>query len=207
MPKRKKAEPETPKVTRIEVESPATLRSITGTARPRLQNHLLDQVYRSLWLPNSLSEEDRVNRIKSAIEILEGIVPRDELEGMLAVQIVATHHAALECLRRAMLPEQTFAGRDQNLKHAAKLLSIYGRQIEGLNKHRGKGQQKVTVEYVNVESGGQAVVGHVETGQTPTVRPRQRRAPAALVHAPNVPLDTPGGSGTAVLPAKVRRKS
>src|SRR5262249_7028255 len=34
---------------------------------------------------------------------------------------LAAHSAAMECYRRAMLPDQTFAGRDSNLKHAAKL--------------------------------------------------------------------------------------
>jgi len=90
---------------------------------------------------------------------------------MLATQMVATHNAAMECLRRAMLGGQTFEGRDQSLKHAAKLLSIYLRQIEVLNKHRGKGQQKVTAEYVNVEAGGQAVVGNIETGKRLSKRP------------------------------------
>jgi hypothetical protein len=36
---------------------------------------------------------------------------------------------------------------------------------EALNRHRGKGQQKVTVEHVHVHAGGQAVVGMVEWGQ------------------------------------------
>ena len=31
-----------------------------------------------------------------------------------------------------------------------------------LGKHRGKGQQKVTVEHVHVHDDGQAVVGNVE---------------------------------------------
>jgi hypothetical protein len=35
--------------------------------------------------------------------------------------------------------------------------------LESLNRHRGKGQQKVTVEHVHVHSGGQAVVGMVGT--------------------------------------------
>ena len=33
---------------------------------------------------------------------------------------------------------------------------------KALNRHRGKGQQKVTVEHVHVHQGGQAIVGHVE---------------------------------------------
>ena len=59
----------------------------------------------------------------------------------------------------------TFEVRDNNLKHAAKLLGIYTRQWEALNKHRGKGQQKITVEHVHVHAGGQAIVGTVETSQ------------------------------------------
>jgi hypothetical protein len=35
--------------------------------------------------------------------------------------------------------------------------------LDALNRHRGKGQQKVTVEHVHVHAGGQAVVGTVET--------------------------------------------
>jgi hypothetical protein len=36
--------------------------------------------------------------------------------------------------------------------------------LDALNRHRGKGgQQKVTVEHVDVHAGGQAVVGVVES--------------------------------------------
>jgi hypothetical protein len=38
-----------------------------------------------------------------------------ELEGVLAAQMVATHSAAMECYRRAMLPDQTFEGCRENL--------------------------------------------------------------------------------------------
>ena len=39
-----------------------------------------------------------------------GISPQDESEGMLAAQMVALHNAAMECFRRAMIKDQTFAG-------------------------------------------------------------------------------------------------
>ena len=44
-----------------------------------------------------------------------------------------------------------------------KLSHTYATLLEALNRHRGKGQQKVTVEHVHVHAGGQAVVGTVET--------------------------------------------
>jgi hypothetical protein len=94
---------------------------------------------------------------------LIGIAPKDVLEGMVAAQLIAAHNAAMECYRRAMIGEQTFEGRRENLAQANKLSRTYATLLEALNRHRGKGQQKVMVEHVHVHSGGQAVVGLVET--------------------------------------------
>jgi hypothetical protein len=80
---------------------------------------------------------------------------------MLASQLLASHNAAMECYRRAMLPEQTFDGRRENLSQANKLSRTHATLLEALNRHRGKGQQKVTVEHVHVHEGGQAIVGNV----------------------------------------------
>ena len=45
---------------------------------------------------------------------------------------------------------------------APKLSRTHATLLEALNRHRGKGQQKVTVEHVHAHSGGQAIVGNVE---------------------------------------------
>lgn len=115
---------------------------------------------------------------KSLLAALEAIAPRDGVEGMLAAQMIGTHETAMECLGRGMVEGQSFEGRDMNLKHAEKLLQIYARQVEVLDKHRGKGQQKITVEHVTVEAGGQAIVGNVETPAAKTSVPPA--APLAL---------------------------
>ena len=50
----------------------------------------------------------------------------------------------------------------ENSAQANKLSRTYAALLfEALNRHRGKGQQKVTVEHVHVHAGGQAVVGAV----------------------------------------------
>jgi hypothetical protein len=102
---------------------------------------------------------------------------------MLAAQMVGTHTAALDCLRRAALPNQSFESRDSNLKHAQKLMTLYAQQMAALDKHRGRGQQKVTVEHVHVHSGGQAIVGNVER------QGERASAPPSLPDAPEVPLE------------------
>ena len=134
----------------------------TGTNDPELAQRLLNQIYETLWLPAELSEEERFRRVRAAIAALRGIKPQDEIEGMLATQMVATHSAAMECLRLSMIQKQPFEVRDNNLRHAAKLMSIFTKQLETLNRNRGKGQQKMTIEHVNVEYLGQATVGHIE---------------------------------------------
>ena len=65
-----------------------------------------------------------------------------------------------------MIAEQTFEGRKENLSQANKLSRTHVTLLEALNRHRGKGQQKVTVEHVHVHvhDGGQAIVGNVEGG-------------------------------------------
>ena len=143
----------------------------------------LNEIAGLLWLPGALEEEEKNARIMRAIDLYESLEPADGAESMLAVQMVGTHTAALDCLRRAAVDGQTFAGRDMALKHAQKLMALYAKQLETLNKHRGKGQQKVTVEHVNVAAGGQAIVGNVDTGGRTSIT-----SPGAIEHSPEMPL-------------------
>ena len=130
---------------------------------PDIDLHLANQLVSTLWLPEGMDEYEKQRRVKAALKMLEGIGPQNRLEGTLGAQMIATHEAAMECLRRSIGPG---VDRDQELKHAAKLLALFTQQLEALNRLRGKGQQKVTVKYVHVEAGAQAVVGNVETRST-----------------------------------------
>ncbi|MFG6519377.1 hypothetical protein ACGYLX_18175 [Sulfitobacter sp. 1A13496] len=131
----------------------------------QIETRKLHEIVELLWLPESLSEEEMSARILRALDLYEDLKPVGSAESMLAAQMVGTHSAALDCLRRAANENQTTVGRDMALKHAHKLMTIYTQQLAALDKHRGKGQQKVAVEHVHVHPGGQAVVGNVETGR------------------------------------------
>ena len=72
-------------------------------------------------------------------------------------------------------------GRRENLSQANKLSRTYATILESLNRHRGKGAQKVTVEHVHVHEGGQAIVGNVEGGG---VRTKTENQPHAITYAP-----------------------
>jgi hypothetical protein len=104
----------------------------------------------------------RENALMETVSSLAAIAPQDRIEGMLATQMLATHHSALQCLKRAAVQKNSeFA--DKYFNQANKLMRTFTTQIEVLNKYRGKGQQKMTVEHVHVHSGGKAIVGCVET--------------------------------------------
>ena len=138
------------------------LKTIGGSQSDRWNNLLVNQAAQSLWIENSKTETHR-QQISATVAALASIGPRDELEGMMATQLIAAHNAAMECYRRAMLVGQTSVGRRENLNQANKLSRTWTTLLGALDKHRGKGRQKVTVEHVYVHAGGQAVIGMVET--------------------------------------------
>jgi hypothetical protein len=98
--------------------------------------------------------------------LLEGIQPQNEIEGMLAVQMLGAHNLAVSMLHRARTTDRPeFLALFGNL--AVKALRVFAAQTEAMARLRGQtGQQTVRVEHVTVEAGGQAVVGAVAVGGT-----------------------------------------
>ena len=160
------------------------MKRVGGSRSDHWNETLANQSLRTLW--TAYSKDETVNRQYNAIvAALVGIEPQDELEGMMAAQLIAAHNAAMECYRRAMIGEQTFEGRRENLNQANKLSRTYAVLLEALNRHRGKGQQKVTVEHVHVHAGGQAVVGMVETpGGGDRTKSEDQPHAKQIAHAP-----------------------
>jgi hypothetical protein len=126
---------------------------------------------------------------------LDGIRPASELEGMMAAQLLASHYAAMECYRRAMIPDQTFEGRSKPLSQANGLSRTHAALPEAFNRHRGKGQQKVTVEHVHVHPAEQAIVGNVTApgGGDASKTEEQPRA-KQIGHAPEQPMRSATGT-------------
>jgi hypothetical protein len=150
---------------------------VSGLKNPDFQTTLLGQIIESMWLPANANNDRFDQQATAAIVALKGINPRDEIEGMLAAQMVAIHNASMECLTRAMIVDQGFESRNANLNQATKLTRTFTTQMEALNRHRGKGQQKMTVEHVHVHDGGQAIVGSVtQGGGVDTKKERQPHA-------------------------------
>lgn len=104
---------------------------------------------------------ETVDHSNAVAATMAGLTPQNELEGLLAAQMTACHNAAMECLRRACVKDQTFEGRKMNMTFADRFMRTFAVQVEALGKYRKGGQQKVVVEHVHVYPGGQAIVGNV----------------------------------------------
>ena len=152
------------------------------------------------------TEED-VNGVLAAVH---GIRANDEIEAMLAIQMVATHFAATRALRR-LKGSDMVSQQDSNGNLAVKLLRTFAAQTEALQRYRGKGQQKVTVEHVHVHTGGQAIVGSVSQsggGRDNDQNRGQPHAPenaGAITFAPGTTLPSADAAREAMPVASGRR--
>lgn len=166
----------------------------TGTAAVELADVRLSEVLNTLWGWGS-EDPAKIAKVINVIDMMDELAPRDAYERMLVHQMMAIHNAAMECFRRAMIPGQAHEARDSNLKHGQKLSAMYAMQLEALNKHRGKVQQKVTVEHVHVAAGGQAIVGNLDSGTASAPVGRRRVAPPQIEHQVPVRLPIPEAEG------------
>jgi hypothetical protein len=114
-----------------------------------------------------LSKEGGGETVVRMLSELDGIGAKDQIEGMLAAQMIATHHATMDCFRIVAQNGQLDIINPM-LCYANKLSRTFTMQMEALNRYRGKGGQKMTVEHVHINSGGQAIIGNI-TKNTPKV--------------------------------------
>lgn len=132
-----------------------------GTSDMDFAKLLIKQVHNAHPDKNKGNTVEIVNQVTPMLYAIE---PRDELEGMLAAQMVGIHNLTMEMMGRASIPDQTVEGVNDNINRITKLSRTFVAQLEALDRHRNKGQQKMTVEHVHVNEGGQAVIGNISKG-------------------------------------------
>ena len=108
-------------------------------------------------------QQDKVI-LESTLSMIESISPQNGLEAMLAVQMASVHNMAMEMSKRAMLKDQTIEGVEYNINRSTKLMRTFTAQMETLKRLRMGGKQTIQVQHVNVNDGGQAIVGDVTGG-------------------------------------------
>jgi hypothetical protein len=103
------------------------------------------------------------NALAMGIDAADTIRAGNSLEKMLAHQMAVAHEASMRHMDRALSEDDPVeACRLSNA--SARLMSVFQDGLLTLQRIRTGGNQTVTVQHVNVEPGGQAVIGNVQAG-------------------------------------------
>ena len=97
----------------------------------------------------------------------DSIQAQNSLEKMLAHQLAATHAVIMEQVGQVHVRGDGSTNA-KRLTAIARCLTAYQQGLLTLKKLRQTGNQRITVQYVNVSHGGQAVIGNVEQGSGPS---------------------------------------
>jgi len=125
----------------------------------------LQRIRNLSWLTFSDDPETADLAMIEAVRLYESLEPQDGIEAMLSAQMVGSHLAVMSLFERANRSKNLDATL-KYMKGASQFQGQFLKQVTMLDKHRGRNPQKVVVEHVNVEAGGQAIVGHVETKES-----------------------------------------
>jgi hypothetical protein len=98
--------------------------------------------------------------------------PQDPAEAMLAALSMEVKNATSDCLMEAARTKAHPNIRDMNLKNGFKGALVAAELLDRLDRRRRNDPKAVTVGNVNVEAGGQAIVGNVETRGQPHKAPK-----------------------------------
>jgi len=98
-------------------EQPRIARSISGSEDEDFSRNLIHQVV-AAQSPDYCVSDQQLNAVLAAMTAMQ---PADALEGMVSAQLVAIHHAAMACYRRAAIDGQSFDGWRESLNQASKL--------------------------------------------------------------------------------------
>ncbi len=139
------------------------LKSCLSADPKQLRQRRLKEFVPLTPIQDTSDEDEKRARVTRSISMVEAIAPQDGMEELLTMQMVALHQAAMACSSEALHPDVPAERKDANLAMMVKLTDAYAKHMAVLDKHRRRASQTVVVEHVNVESGGQAIVGHVET--------------------------------------------
>jgi hypothetical protein len=111
------------------------------------------------------------NAVALGVDAADSIQASNSMEKMLAHQMAVAHEASLRFMNRAL----SYEGGGRAMREgdsveacriantAARLMSVFQDGLLTLQRLRTGGNQTVTVQHVSIASGGQAVIGNVQT--------------------------------------------
>jgi hypothetical protein len=132
---------------------------------------------------SGFSSEDGAILKTGAVARYREFGPLDATERVLATLCVGLQNAAMASLQHAA-EVNCFDVRSREQKNAERAAKVVIDLVGALDRHRGCGNQDVQVGQVTVETGGQAIVGNVNSDGQRNSKPEK----------PDDPTDDPLGS-------------
>jgi hypothetical protein len=147
-----------PVVDLVAVKSADSAPPLSTASDPELNNLLVSQL--AFSVPGSQSDSASID---DAVQLYRSFKPVDATESALARLAVGLTNAAMDSLERAASANQKPETRQMEMKLSQKGAATIVQVLTLLQKLRGLDRQKVSVGSVNVGSGGQAIVGNVQS--------------------------------------------
>ena len=132
----------------------ASLHAATGSTDMHFASSILALALNAAPLSPGNSNADEANAI---LAVLLSLKPQDELEGMLLTRMLILHKQYMNFMHKTWKTDR-LDFETSYINKATKLMRLYNETLETLNRYRRKGEQKVTVQHINVSNGGQAMV-------------------------------------------------
>ena len=126
------------------------LNSLTATQDILLSNNITKRA--ALAQPNTQDTSKSTNIVN---QVLADYEPKDSLEAKLILQEHTLYEQGMRYLHLADIQDQ-IPQAEYHMKNAIKLLRLHNETVEALNRHRRGGTQRVVVQYVQVNDGGQS---------------------------------------------------
>lgn len=142
----------------------ASLSLATGARSSLFGNMLIDSCVAASGLVKNSKREAEINRLNAILDTLYAMKPNDEIEGMLITRLIALHFQITKQMQALSLNDLTSEQVDSLINRSTKLTRLYNETVDTLSRYRRKGEQKVVVQHVNVNDGGQAMVGNFQAG-------------------------------------------
>lgn len=142
----------------------AALCEATGAKNYSFAQHLFLNCTSATGMIDRNKPNEVVKNTNAILDALYAMKPQDEIEGMLISKLISLHFQSMNYLGSSSGKDLSSQVRDMHINRSTKLSRLYNETLEALMRYRRKGMQQVVVQHVNVENGGQAIVGNVQTG-------------------------------------------
>jgi hypothetical protein len=143
-------------------QSDPVMKLFKQTSIEGIANDVINSIMSPLIQLIASQGDDTESAFNKSVTLIAASDPKNQLELMLATQLAMTH---ITLGKSAQLLDQNY----KDVKTINSLGNLYTKlsrlgidQINTLERMKGKGQQKIIVEKVNVEAGGQAAIGVYE---------------------------------------------